>query len=496
MTGWVPSPQLPLKVRYELDGFGFNAGVDPVDGCEYVVNDDAGLRGRPGPRASRQQRFQAHGDYSGPQWSEGRDCTLSGWIFAPTVEARDTAEHRLAAICNSVTDEFPLTVTTETRQYVVHVRQAGAVVTAPNPGGLSAVFSVPVHADDPAKYLAAQQDSTGLPQAGIGLDWEENLATATRANLARNTTGAGLPAWTPYNANSTVAVRSLTASPAGVDVRPVALRSTCTVAGVHGGSLPIAELTAATWYTVSAYVRSSAARTATMYLTWANAGGVISTTTSATTALAANTWARMHLTAQAPAGADRVTASWTVAGAAVAETLDTTAALAETSASGAAPGVFFDGSSAGCSWRGGSYASVAYNVRHGLDWAAPGLDWGTPSSTGSLEIANGGNTDTWAVVYTVHGPTDPGDPALVRPIVTLSTGQQYAYNGTLQFGEYLVIDNRRRSVLLNGTTRRRGLMPRPQWTAIPANSTVTAAFTASTSPESARLVVDWAPALA
>lgn len=308
---WAPSPLLPLRIRYYLDGFEFNTGVDPVDGCEYVVNDDTGWRGSPAPRTSRQPVMGAHGSYSGPQWKDGRAITLAGWVFAPSWEARNLAERRLSAICDDPAAMYALTVTEELGDVTAQVRLDGDVLIAPRQGGDGFNFSLQLFAPDPRKYLPEQSQSIVLPTPGTGLDWQ--------------------------------------------------------------------------------------------------AGG-----------------------------------------------------------------------------------------GQGLDWSTGGgLDWGIPETSGAEAIVNAGTAETWPR-YRIDGPANGVDPPLVMPVISLSTGQQLAYLGTLLQGEWLLIDTHplRRSVLLNGTTRRRSLLPNPQWAPLQPNSTTTVAFTAASYSPSARLTVSWSPALA
>ncbi|MBP2341127.1 hypothetical protein JOF41_007381 [Saccharothrix coeruleofusca] len=144
----------------------------------------------------------------------------------------------------------------------------------------------------------------------------------------------------------------------------------------------------------------------------------------------------------------------------------------------------------GLNWQAGAGA--------GLDWSTGGgLDWGVPETSGAEVVVNSGTAETWPR-YRLDGPSNGIDPPLVMPVISLSTGQQLPYSGTLLQGEFLLIDTHplRRSVLLNGTTRRRSLLSNPQWAPLLPGSTTTVAFTAASYSPSSRLTVSWSPALA
>jgi tail protein len=116
-----------------------------------------------------------------------------------------------------------------------------------------------------------------------------------------------------------------------------------------------------------------------------------------------------------------------------------------------------------------SGSGLDWSTGGGLDWSTGGgLNWGSVSSNGTLSMTNIGSADTWPV-FTLNGP-------IALPTITDSaTGNVLQYGISLATGETLVIDNSpfTRSVLLNGTTDRFGVMTSAQWIKVAAFSTTT-----------------------
>lgn len=76
---------------------------------------------------------------------------------------------------------------------------------------------------------------------------------------------------------------------------------------------------------------------------------------------------------------------------------------------------------------------------------------GTTGTVGAVTLNNSGNRDTGGQIV-ITGPVT--NPAVVHD----NTGYRLQFNITLAVGETLVVDLRNRTVLLNGTTNRRGTM--------------------------------------
>lgn len=112
------------------------------------------------------------------------------------------------------------------------------------------------------------------------------------------------------------------------------------------------------------------------------------------------------------------------------------------------------------------------------------LDFGSGSSGGRLLLENQGTAPTWPV-WRIGGPC-------VQPVITnTATGEELAFELTLQEGEFLVIDTDARSVLLQGTaSRRSALRPGSDWFPLRPGSTPVL-FRAPDDAPAARLTAEW-----
>ncbi|MEV5849822.1 phage tail protein [Streptomyces sp. NPDC051985] len=112
------------------------------------------------------------------------------------------------------------------------------------------------------------------------------------------------------------------------------------------------------------------------------------------------------------------------------------------------------------------------------------LDFGSGSSGGRLLLENAGTAPTWPV-WRIGGPC-------VQPVITdTATGEELAFDLTLQDGEFLLVDTDARSVLLQGTaSRRAALRPGSDWFPLrPGQNPVL--FRARDFASAARLTAEW-----
>lgn len=126
----------------------------------------------------------------------------------------------------------------------------------------------------------------------------------------------------------------------------------------------------------------------------------------------------------------------------------------------------------------------------GLQWTTGGgLNWGTVTSNGIVTMTNAGTADSWPkFIIAANGN------ALVSPGITiLVNGSMLFYNNTMGAGDVLTINTNpaTRSVLLNGITDHRRFLTTAQWASIPANSTITAAFSSAVYTTTATLTAQW-----
>jgi phage-related protein len=105
---------------------------------------------------------------------------------------------------------------------------------------------------------------------------------------------------------------------------------------------------------------------------------------------------------------------------------------------------------------------------------------------GEFTMRNEGDAEA-RPVWTVNGPGE-------GLVVTSSTGESFAWNGTLSASDTLVIDTARATVILNGTTSvYRQLGPAPRlWKVPPGTTTARVEFT-NTDSATSRIVAEWRP---
>ncbi|MFD4526411.1 phage tail protein [Streptomyces sp. NPDC058470] len=112
------------------------------------------------------------------------------------------------------------------------------------------------------------------------------------------------------------------------------------------------------------------------------------------------------------------------------------------------------------------------------------LNFGPGSSGGRLLLENKGTAPTWPT-WRIAGPC-------VQPVITnTATGDELAFELTLQEGEFLLIDTDARSVLLQGTASRRStLRPGSDWFPLRPGATPVL-FRARDYAPAARLTAEW-----
>lgn len=89
------------------------------------------------------------------------------------------------------------------------------------------------------------------------------------------------------------------------------------------------------------------------------------------------------------------------------------------------------------------------------------LSFGLASTTGRVTLTNEGSADTWPMVR-VWGPLPSG-----FDVLETTTGRIVRYLGPVSAGQFVDLDFRTGSVLLDGVADRRGLLAVAQWWAVP-----------------------------
>lgn len=210
------------------------------------------------------------------------------------------------------------------------------------------------------------------------------------ANLTFNPTGGTNT--TGWGGTGATISRLTGLSISGLTGVTTAIRATMTavVGGAyHSGDItsPYISITGGKQYTVSAWLRSSVAKTVRPSAQFANASGAAGANIDGVgTALTANTWQQVTWTFTANSGATRMGPYWytTVAWAA-GNTLDVAGVMVLEGDWTSRMPDYFDGSISGSMWSGTSHASTSYNIT-----ALPSITFTTAVNGYYVTLSSGG----------------------------------------------------------------------------------------------------------
>src|SRR5690606_38907716 len=107
-------------------------------------------------------------------------------------------------------------------------------------------------------------------------------------------------------------------------------------------------------------------------------------------------------------------------------------------------------------------------------------------SEGRLTVANGGTTDTWPR-FTVTGPAPQG-----FSLTEATTGRLLLFVGPIADGETLTLDAASGGVVLDDAVSRSRELIRREWTAVPAQGSLTFLFNAPAGDPT--VTVEWTAA--
>lgn len=118
--------------------------------------------------------------------------------------------------------------------------------------------------------------------------------------------------------------------------------------------------------------------------------------------------------------------------------------------------------------------SALYNIPPRSGGITFPITFGAPGSTGRVTAVNTGTADTFSV-FTVAGGRFEGGFTLVH----VESGRQVRVDREIPMGSTVVIDSRKGTVLLNGTSPIPGSLTRSEWWPVPAGGTATVQFLAN-----------------
>ncbi|MFJ3590143.1 phage distal tail protein [Streptomyces sp. NPDC090231] len=447
-------------------------------GSRYHVTAVNGLDDMPDIRAEDINRPDQHGDYTSPDTTGARIIQLGLGLRGDTPDDLRALTLALRAATQPQRQPAPLQFLDQDMLVYGKVRQRSIPYDAENlwPTGTAALelycadpylYSLEEHTASTSAYSPAAGRTYPLVYTGAG-PATRNLVLNPSFELTFTTETTG------FGTNSTRTRVSAESYVGGYSTQH-AISTASSQGGTSWNIEPVAAGSTVQW---GVYVKIPPAGITALELWWRN-----QTTTLSTTSVIAQ--AR-------PGSWARVSGSYTVA---AGQTVDRVAAVATTSAAGAAtwwadaalahvgPALvpYFDGSNGG-TWEGAPNASVSSRP------AGTGRAYGDAGTSGRVTAVNDGASPAFPVLR-IDGPV--ANPSIEQ----VTTGGSITLDATIQPGEYLIIDTRTRAILLMGTSpRRTWLRAGSQWPLLQPGSNVIA-YRGSALPgapgQSSLLTVTW-----
>lgn len=377
-------------------------------GTGYSISDISGIDDLPEIRNTDIAKSDAHGDYTGPDYTGPRTVQLSLTLLADTPDQlrrmildlrRATQPGQMPADLQLL--DWGISVSGKIRKRSVPYDAAYLWRTS--------AAAIEWYCADPYLYgLDEQSASTSAysPSAGRTYPLVYGLSAITlNANPDFETaltpwSGKGGATLTRVNTQAQAGAWSAQITPDGVTALPRA----------EGEMIPV---TGGASYRATAYMKCGSARVLSLGVNWFDGSGTYLDTSSTTLTVTAGTWTLLDATVRAPAGA-------------------TTGQLAPTIA-GTPPA-----------------SDPAWVDEARLQQMIPtwSRSYGSAGASGSITATNNGDATAYPVLR-LDGPV--ANPSIEQT----TTGALLVLDATLQAGDYLLIDTRSRAVLFQGTSPRR-----------------------------------------
>ncbi|WP_181383650.1 phage tail domain-containing protein [Streptomyces sp. NWU339] len=407
-------------------------------GSPYTVKVIEGMDDLPDIRGEDMDRPGQHGDYTGSDYTSARTVQLKLGLRGETPDGLRALSLALRAATQPQRQPQPLQFLDQDTLVWAKVRKRSIPYDAEYLWRIGDA-ALEFYCADPYLYGLEEKStftSAYSPSAGRTYPLVYAGAGDTARNLVLNPSAEETftTETTNFGSNNT-RTRVNAESWAG----QWSIQHAISVASAQGGtSWTIEPVTAGNTVQWGVYVKIPPTGITALELWWRSGTTTLSTTS---------------VLAQAKPGAwARVSGSYTVA---AGQTVDRVAAVATTSAAGAAtwwadaamavvgPSLppYIDGTNGG-TWEGTPNASVSARP------AGSNRTYGSSGTSGRLTAVNDGASPAYPVLR-IDGPVT--NPAIEQ----VTTGGVLALDATLQPGEYLIIDTRTRAVLFMGATPRR-----------------------------------------
>lgn len=445
---------------------GFQLGLGP--GTNQVVTEIDGWY-RPAPmRRPKTERRGAHGNFSERGWKDERVVSLSG-AFLGTSRAEAAAyTDQINAFLADGTEGLLTVSDADLGTRFVRGYLDGTPDVQWN-GGEIVKWTVDIATPDPRKYGSLSNVETGPPQDGGGLVYPLYAGefAVSRTNLALNpSVEVDTSGYT--GGNSTIAVSAAWAAVGTKSLAVTSSGSTSDCWASAGGDLGAMRLgmvagktytVSATVYTPSALTGAVLANSQAIWFFYKTSAGYFSVTSPKGPATGS---ARVSVTVSIPEGATEAFIRLYNGSPTAGEVVYWDAVLVEESGTA---GPYFDGSTAPADGKAYVWSGTAHNSTSTESVPVAGsaygvLDYGSPGSTGIIEVFNLGTAESPPQAFKVTGYT----PSFT--ITELDTGRRLVYTGAVPNGSELVIDPHSGTAKLDGSDRGQLLTVR-EWVAVP-----------------------------
>ncbi|MEU9198846.1 phage tail domain-containing protein [Streptomyces sp. NPDC048332] len=406
-------------------------------GSRYHVTAVNGLDDLPEIRAEDLNRPDQHGDYTGPDTTGARVIQLGLGLRADSPDELRDLTLALRAATQPQRQPEPLQFLDQGMLVYGKVRQRSIPYDAEYLWS-TGTAALELYCADP--YLYSLEEHTAAttaysPAAGRTYPLVYALGPVIARNAVTNPSAEiGLTGITLYSGGTFD--RLTTDAQYGTS----SVRVTTTSGTFSGIQYACATQPAGTVVTVSAWVKAPGSGT-TVFFALRNGTSTLGTGSAGTPL--PNQWTRMSAQMTVPVGqtCNAVAVAYNSAPGVI---WLADAVMAEAGVSG--PSDYVDGDQPGCGWEGVAHASASRRFGPG----ATGRSYGDAGASGRLTATNDGASPAYPVLR-IDGPV--ANPSIEQ----VTTGGSMTLDGTLQAGEYLVIDTRTRAVLLMGSS------PRRQW---------------------------------
>ena len=376
-------------------------------GTQYAVTKFSGIDDMPDIRSEDVPRPGQHGDYTGPDFTEARTIQLGLGLRGNDPDDLRALSLALRNATQPQAQPAPLQFLDQDILVYGKVRRRSIPYDAEYLWSIGDA-ALEIYCADPYLYgLDEQSASTTAYSPAAGRTYPLVYGFTTVTLNANSTFETDLSSWT---GNTGTIARVNTQAHSGSWSMQLTPNGTSPSPRAESEQIAV---TAGTLYRAQGWLRCATSRSVSLNVNWYDSGHSYMSTSSNSQTVTANTWTFFNAAFNAPAGA---------AYGQLAPTVTSTPPVTDV--------LFVD--------------DVAFQQ----DLATGARSYGSAGTSGRVTAVNNGASPAFPVLR-LDGPV--ANPSIEQ----VNTGSTLTLDGTLQAGEFLLIDTRSRAVLLMGSSPRR-----------------------------------------